>query len=289
MRLALAVGSAVLVLLATAAGSHSRPNPLWYSGPVWSHDGKHIALFGTTSSGIVDLYVMDAEGSGLRRLAFSSTAPARSSTSGVSWSPDDRRLAYNTFEGIVVLRADGKDKRLLVKGGSPAWSPGGKRIAFSHGASEEGDPNLIYAITPDGRTRQLVAEDPDCANLQSPSWSPDGKRMVFTRAPNPECGSGGGGLGITGSFGSTPGIVERGRALDDPAWSPIRNELAVTDIASPTSYAVSIYDLARKTLVRLHAGQHPSWSPDGSRIVFDDEGAVFVINRGGSSPKKLVG
>ena len=54
------------------------------------------------------------------------------------WSPDGTKILYVTFDvpkhhnlapgGITVMDADGKDKRLLTRGGGvhPSWAPDGK-------------------------------------------------------------------------------------------------------------------------------------------------------------------
>jgi len=73
------------------------------------------------------VYVVNADGSGLRRLA-----PGGQPV----WSPDGRRIAYVTWNGeaglrIEVMNADGSDKHVLArKAEKPSWSPDGSRIVF---------------------------------------------------------------------------------------------------------------------------------------------------------------
>ncbi len=73
------------------------------TAPAWSPDGRQIAFFrsvlsDTTQSGV---FVMNADGSGLRRVA---PAP---NVSGVSWSPDGTRIALGKHPDIYVARTDG--------------------------------------------------------------------------------------------------------------------------------------------------------------------------------------
>lgn len=106
-------------------------------------------------------------------------------------SPDGGALAYVTSQATVVpgfgssltqqlwvasLR-EGRPQQLLV--GSvgetrPAWSPDGKRIAFS---SARGGSADIWTVKPDGQELARLTETP--AAETSPAWSPDGREIVY--------------------------------------------------------------------------------------------------------------
>ena len=81
----------------------------------------------------VDIYVMNADGSGTRRLTHNARYNAEP-----AWSPDGRKIAFrstrNGNRDIYVMNADGSGKRNLTRNpaqdGSPSWSPDGRRIAF---------------------------------------------------------------------------------------------------------------------------------------------------------------
>jgi dipeptidyl aminopeptidase/acylaminoacyl peptidase len=80
--------------------------------PAWSPDGRKIAFVRDFfPARRTELYVMNADGSGQRRLACMASGPA-------AWSPDGRKLAFvgiggRTFK-IYVLNADGSGRRGLT-------------------------------------------------------------------------------------------------------------------------------------------------------------------------------
>ena len=126
-------------------GSGARRLPYFpltgWSRAVWSPDGTRIAFAAkspgppptSTSPSHSDIYVMNADGSGKRRL----THDARSNAEP-AWSPDGRRIAFKSSRDgnseIYVMNADGSGKRNLTRNpardGRPSWSPDGRRIAF---------------------------------------------------------------------------------------------------------------------------------------------------------------
>jgi Tol biopolymer transport system component len=130
--------------LAAADGSSVRPLPVKGVSPAWSPDGARLAFVsfadhndpscpgGCAPSG--ELYVVNADGSGLRRLTRS-----RADDEHPTWSPDGTRLA---FASGFDLRSLGHAPWLMTMPGSggravrvgrfagvldPAWSPAGVR------------------------------------------------------------------------------------------------------------------------------------------------------------------
>ena len=100
---------------------------------VWSPDGAHIAVVNDGKPGAV--YVMDADGSNVRVLLDGY------SWTGVAWSSDGTRLAYE--DGSGVIRVAPMDGSAPTEAGRPlpapcttlcqddlVWSPDGSQIAF---------------------------------------------------------------------------------------------------------------------------------------------------------------
>jgi TolB protein len=156
--------------------------------PAWSPDGRAIAFVhkkvlpprvvrGRRIHGYRQyLYVVNADGSGLRRL----TAPGRFSP---RWSADGKTIRYGSF----LVHADGSGHRELPTNvpQAGALSPDGQRIAFvkvGHSPSEWRNPNKfglgLWVMNADGSDARRVAAK---ATWGDPAWSPDGRRIAFRR------------------------------------------------------------------------------------------------------------
>ena len=187
--------------------------------PIWSPTGTWILYesipLTSELSGNRELWVMDREGRNARKLAdgfnpqerdlfFTSghfhlpsqettlAKPARTLTvskpydiftCGLSWSPDGKRIAFESVRGgsvaIWVMNSDGSNPAQLTRDLSnnwhPAWSPDGNRIAFASDRSGNYD---LWVMDADGHHAMPLTEHP--ASDFRPAWSPDGKKIVFT-------------------------------------------------------------------------------------------------------------
>jgi Tol biopolymer transport system component len=149
--------------------------------PEFSPNGQRIAFRGYwgPAEGDYALYVMRSNGSAVKRITKGLAAEP-------SWSPDGKRIVFDTAEGIGVVSAKGGRARQIVKLGedglgsfaSPAWSPAGNEIAFT--ANRHGSASL-YTVSPNGAH---LTRMPNSVGGEWPSWSPDGKQLVFGRSRN---------------------------------------------------------------------------------------------------------
>src|SRR3954449_10501106 len=112
------------------------------SAPAQSAPGGLIAFSSDRGGGIWQIWTMNADGGSLEQL----TSGAADAT-GPSWAPDGSLVAFtlgHSARSIAVVRADGRDARILVANGQqPSWAPDGSRIAFS--STVDGSPD-IYTV-----------------------------------------------------------------------------------------------------------------------------------------------
>jgi TolB protein len=161
-----------------ADGSHERQ--LIKAGPqvpslAWSPDGRKILFEQFDKNGPRDdLYVIDANGGGLRNLTRNPAVEEY----GPAWSPDGRKIAFARWpkapalRGIYVMKADGSGLRRLTRKYDldPAWSPDGRKIAFLRTSQPGYGYNEIYVMKADGSgLRRLTHTGVDKAEL---AWQP---------------------------------------------------------------------------------------------------------------------
>jgi serine/threonine protein kinase/Tol biopolymer transport system component len=141
-----------------------------------SPDGRWIAF--DTSAPREDLFVVQADGGGLRQLTdddFKDRVPR--------WSPDGSRiLFYSNRSGQYeawTIRPDGSGLEQLTRTGeslfSPIWSPDGRRIVATRGF--EGAVLIDLTQPIERRTPTPLPVDREAA-FNASSWSPDGKRLA---------------------------------------------------------------------------------------------------------------
>ena len=158
------------------------------TSPCWSPTGREIA-FTSDRSGSPQVHVMDREGGNVRRLTYEVDY-----TDSPAWSPKGDLIAFvsRTSGGfdIYVCRADGRDARLVVSGGSnenPRWSPDGRHLVF---ASNRDGTSGLYVTDLDGRPPRKL--DTGGRVALSPAWSPrPGGAATAVQADTPHSNPGG--------------------------------------------------------------------------------------------------
>ena len=101
-----------------------------------------------------------------------------------SWSPDGRRLAFQTHRNgefdVFVMRSDGRGQRNLTRHPArdqwPSWSPDGRWIAFM--SMRDGSED-VFVMRPDGSNVRNVTGT-SALQESHPSWTPTGE-LTFTR------------------------------------------------------------------------------------------------------------
>jgi len=143
-----------------------RPPTADFNGQ-WSPDGKRI-LFVSDRDGNYNLYVIGADGTGLKRLTSH-----RAADYNPCWSPDGSMIAFASDRSgnldVYVMDSDGSNVvRLTTSSGydaAPAWSPAGDRIVFESDRAGHSD---LWIINADG-SNPIQLTDDEAADIH-PDW-----------------------------------------------------------------------------------------------------------------------
>jgi Tol biopolymer transport system component len=185
---ALGIVAALLAGFALVSSSCGSPTKLKWGDrePSWSHDARRVVFVSNRANPAEDtyaVYVMNADGSGVRRVTYDA-----GNDESPGFSPDGGRIDYlGHTEDVAAVELDlvGSDgcceRRLAADpGGSfmipPAWSPDGGLIAFVK-TTDISDPDAredLWVVPANGGRPWRVAKGVD-----SFAWSHNGRRIAF--------------------------------------------------------------------------------------------------------------
>ncbi|MEK6811061.1 MAG: DUF5050 domain-containing protein [Nanoarchaeota archaeon] len=281
-----------------------RPEPQIYEQPilleevlldkrVGSQDiKKEEPLYGQTKIAFEsnsDIYVMNADGRGIKRLTRDASL-----NGGPSWSPDGKWIAFNSYRDgnveIYIMDSDGNNQRNITNNPAsdiyPSWSPDGKQIFF------QSFRNLrlnIYVMNADGSNQRNITND-SAVGYWEPSLSLNGKKIVFSsvRDGNRE-------IYVMNADGSNQRRLMNNLSDDwNPSWSPDGKWIAFTS-KREDNLEICVMDADGRNLRRLTNNpaddSFPSWSPDGKKMAFsskrDGNQEIYIMDSDGNNQRRL--
>ncbi len=149
---------------------------------MWSPDGQQIAFIAQLE-GAVDLYVINADGTGLTNLTQDEDRERYP-----TWSADGQRLAFLDELVLSVINVDGANLTPLLNDAPETgllsitklvWSPNGEQLAFiaTPIRPEPSQYPTLGIIKSDGL--ELLALSQPGSSVVAFDWSPDGQRLVY--------------------------------------------------------------------------------------------------------------
>ena len=249
-------------------------------------------VFQSNRDGNWEIYVMDADGSDLKRL----TENEWDDEYPVS-SPDGEEIVFKSNRDgnweIYKMSADGSRVMRLThceaEDADPCWSPDGKTIAF-HSAR---DGNWEIYIT-DVEGMDAIGVTNSSFKEILPAWSPDGEKISFTG--NRFFGWQ---VYVMDADGNERMRVTNQKGACRSDWSPDGSKLVYVTSHADRKGDIWVMnadgtDKRRLTIDSANYDYFPAWSPDGGKIVFaktpdkkTGNWEIWVMNADGSSPVQI--
>jgi Tol biopolymer transport system component len=193
-------------------------------------------------------------------------------------------------ENIYVARPDGGDLRALTDdvGHSnrlPRWTADGKRIVFY---SNRGGSWAVWSVAPDGSGLRAETDAPGRVMLFSiparegtrvVTWvNMEGMALLDLAQP----------VG-TRILGELPAYPEESRQFVPNDWSPDGHAVVGWVGAHGRSTGIFRFDLESRQYTRVtKSGQEPRYVAAGRRLLYTDEGGLWLADASGSGPRRLL-
>jgi TolB protein len=217
--------------------------------PNWSPSSPRIAFERGS-----DIYVVNADGTGLRRVVGDGGEP--------SWSPDGHTIAFSRPPGlryapnrdsfVYVIDTSGGTAKRLRQGAGPVWSPNGRMILFARANAKLEES--LYVMNADGSAVRRLTR------AGYGSWSPDSRKVAFS------CGSDI--CAIRADGGGMQRLTHKLWSSEYPAWSPDGKWIAFVSYpgkdAMPGIYVMRADGSGIRKITPYSNAGAPAWQPGRS-------------------------
>ena len=272
-----------------------------YSNPSFSFDNKKIVFeayvdynFEDTSGGITDLFIINSDGTKLKRITNNNLEEHNP-----AFSPDGSKIVFDAFivddsfnyhhsEEIYLMNSDGTEIQQLTNNNAYDHNPiilsDGKRIFFE---SNRGGFDGIYIMNIDGSNQTLIVSKK--VGNYNPTISPDGKKISYISYidGNPE-------LYLMDSDGSNIKRLTENNYFDgNPVFSPIGSTLFYnSNFEGKGIYSIDINNLIIKKIYNDVFFNNIDFSIDNKKVVFEiqdgfDYSEILIMDLDGSNATML--
>ncbi|HET9257444.1 MAG TPA: Ig-like domain repeat protein [Pseudonocardiaceae bacterium] len=234
---------------------------------VHASDGKIV--FQSDRDGNNEIYVMNADGTGVTRLTNNSAADTQPAL-----SPDGTRITFTSNRDgnneIYVMNADGTGLTRLTNDpasdSQPVFSPDGTLIAFTKmaGSGETANNEIFVMNAFTGASQVNLTNNP--AGDDQPAFSPDG-RIAFVRFQNATRN-----IYIMNADGTAQKNLTKNTASNGgPVFGP-HGRIAFHSNKDSNNNEIYLMKADGTGLARLTNNpandQRPAFSPDGTKVIF---------------------
>ena len=249
----------------------------------------HTIAYSSKESGNGEIYLSDDQGKSKLKIT-----DHPENDGYAAWSPDGKRIALYAYHdgrktwSIHTMNSDGTNRKRLTHAknkwdSAPAWSPDGEKIAFSRSYRDAKGvwTEEIWIMNSDGSQQTQLKQ----LNGGGPHFTHDGRILFHSKTQTSE-------ICIANMDGSNIIKLTNNNAED---WHPkvSADGKEITFISNRDGnqeiYVMDIDGTNQKRLTFNSVDDwSPSWSPDGSKIIFSGEKHIYIMNKDGSSIRKII-
>ncbi|MFK7871844.1 MAG: TolB family protein [Oligoflexales bacterium] len=221
----------------------------WNSGLRWARDSNQYVFVSNGGSGQFDIYYGSIEDQD------KALTQDRAKDGHASWNPSKEEVVYVSSKSgqgdIYLIKTKSKDIQRVTKTNHadlfPEWAPGGERIFYSSGPSNQHQLTVVERFNDVWETPRLITRWN--VDVLRPTVSPDGSVIAFYAQSSHEAHQ--------WNLHVIPWVPHR-------VWSDIEKDQTI---------------VAKNVVVDLNTG--PTWSPNGHNIFYVSHGvngddAIFV-------------
>jgi len=245
--------------------------------------------FVNNQTGHKEVYVMDYDGEGVKRLTDDKSIDLLP-----RFSADGRRMAYTGYKDgnpdlFLIDLETGRastlsdEQGLNVAGG---FSPDGTKLLMT--LSRGKSPNLYLKDLTTGAVTRLTSH---FGADSTPTFSPDARQVAFVsdRSGNPQ-------IYLLDLATKAARRLSNMNWCDAPAWSPTGEWIAFAGRANrKDKMDIFLVDVTGAQVRQLTHGEgsneDPTWSPDGRLLAFsstrEGRSQIYVMDADGSAPRRI--